>query len=119
MNWRRFLPDWLVIYRYVQSGSNLGDAESYSFMGECIAYDRLMKRWEAWEAEYARRGYRPLSLFDFIDHGGYGVPLSGIGQKLSPEENVILHAKVWREVKLKNREVRRSASAANRTEGVA
>jgi len=99
----RFLTDKQVEKRYVKVGATFGDAVSYIYMGECVGFEKLLAKWEKWEAEYAKRGYRTLPLDDFVSYGGYGTPLKGLkglGEKRVEGEDVILHAKIYRDVYL-------------------
>lgn len=92
----RFMTDAQVEKRYINTGNIFGDAVSYLYMGECVGFERMLARWEKWETEYARRGYRTLPLDTFIDCGGYGVPLRGIGVKREEGEAPVFHAKIYR-----------------------
>ena len=65
-----FLSDRTVEARYVRAGGRFGDAVSYVYMGECIGFKRMLHAWARWEKEYARRGYRTLSLDTFEEYGG-------------------------------------------------
>ena len=94
---KRFLDDETVEERYVQAGSHFGNAVSYLYMGECHGFTRMLGRWEKWEKEYARRGFRTISLDVFEAHGGYGAVLEGLGEKLVEMEEPVFHAKIYRE----------------------
>ena len=94
---KRFLTDKQVEKRYVKAGAIFGDAVSYIYMGECVGFDKLLAKWEKWEAEYTKRGYRTLPLYDFVAYGGYGTSLKGLGEKYAEHEDVVLHAKIYRE----------------------
>ena len=48
---RRLLPDRLVEWLYVRAGIAFGDATSYIYMGKCVGFDRMFKKWKKWEAE--------------------------------------------------------------------
>jgi len=93
---RNLLTDWLVEKLYVRAGGIFGDAVSYLYIGECAGFEDLLNRWAKWEKEYARRGYKTLSLDDFIDYGGYGKPLEGLGVKIEPGQ-LVLHAEIYRQ----------------------
>lgn len=93
MNLRGLLPIGFVKWRYVNAGADFGDAVSYDFLGECVGFDKLFKRWAGWEREYARRGYRTISLDAFIGFGGYGEPIDNlVGVKREEGEEPIYHA---------------------------
>lgn len=89
----RLLPLWFVQWRYVDAGSAFGDAVSHlAYRGECVGFDEMRKTWGFWEREYARRGYRTLPLKVFVEHGGFGGPLTGLGEKRTEAEEPILYA---------------------------
>lgn len=58
--------------QYVSAGLRWGDAESYSFMGECVGYNSICNRLKYWESEYEKLGYVPVSLDRWVESGGYG-----------------------------------------------
>ncbi len=97
MFFRKLLSDEAVENRYVDAGSIFGTAVSYICYGECYGFAGLLRKWEKWEKEYARRGFRTLSLDTFINHDGYGSPLKGLGEKLEDDELPVFHAKIYRE----------------------
>ncbi len=92
----RLLSDAQVEKRYVATGAAVGNALSYWFMGECAGFQRMRARWEKWEREYARRGYRTISTEDFMLHGGYGSSLMPIGMKRDANEKPLLYAPAHR-----------------------
>jgi len=95
---KKLLRDSTVEKKYVKSGAIFGDVVSYLPMGECIGFEGLLKNWENWEKEYARRGYRTVSLDRFVNLGGYNKSIDDvIGQKRELEEESIFHAKIYRE----------------------
>ncbi|MEK9180000.1 MAG: hypothetical protein AAB897_01130 [Patescibacteria group bacterium] len=91
------LSDKTLQKRYVHAGSIFGYAVSYIYMGECVGFKKLLRRWTRWEKEYARRGYRTLPLDAFVDCGGRGTPLNGLGIRREADENPIFHAKIYRQ----------------------
>lgn len=93
----QLLTDKTVEQKYRKAGAEFGGAVSMLYMGECVGFSKLLKRWEKWEAEYAKRGYRTISLDDFVLCGGYGRPLKSLGEKRTNEEGVIRHAKTYRD----------------------
>jgi hypothetical protein len=96
-NFLKFLTDNQVTSRYKKAGSFFGVAVSMLHMGECVGFEKRLRRWEKWEAEYARRGYKPLSVDDFI-HASYGNDISQKLHCLQPEgEEPRFHAKIYRE----------------------
>ena len=96
----RFMTDKQVEKRYAEAGRVFGDAVSYIYMGECVGFDGLLAKWEKWEAEYAKRGYRTFPVDDFVAYGGYGTPLKDLGAKRTEGEEPVFHAKIYREVYL-------------------
>jgi len=88
--------DAFVEKRYVDAGLAFGDLLSYSYMGAGSGYERLLSRWEFWEAVYAERGFRTIPLDAFIDAGGYGAPLPPYGIRRPSGENAVRHAKNFR-----------------------
>src|SRR3990172_1916216 len=95
---KKLLPDFAVEYRYVQAGANFGDAVSYLYMGECTGFKELLNKWAGWEEEYARRGYKTLSLDKLTGLGGYGKSIDDvIGQKRDKGEKPLFHAQIYRE----------------------
>lgn len=100
MFFSRFLSDKNVEKRYVRAGGEFGQAVSYLYMGECIGFKNLLSKWQKWEAEYARRGYRTLPIDDFIEYGGYGKPLEGLGVKRNENEKIVSHAQIYRRLYL-------------------
>ena len=96
----RFMTDKQVEKHYAEAGRIFGDAVSYIYMGECVGFADLLAKWEKWEAEYAKRGYRTLPVDDFVAYGGYGTPLENLSAKRAEGEETVFHAKIYREVYL-------------------
>lgn len=94
--WVKRLSDKEVQDNYVEAGADFGDAVSYIYMGECQGFEKLLSDWAKWEMEYSGRGYMTISLDDFVEYGGYGKPLKGLGLKRKPEEKAILHAEIYK-----------------------
>lgn len=95
---RNLMSDKSVEKKYVQTGSAFGDAVSYIYMGECVGFESMLNSWADWEKEYVRRGYRTVSLDDFIELGGYGKNIDNLlRQKRNANEEPILHAEIYRE----------------------
>ena len=95
--WVIGLSDDDVEKEYIRSGARFGDMVSYINMGECSGFKRALRRWTRWENEYARRGYRTLSVDAFWGYGGYGIPLVGLRLKRESKEAPIFHAELYRE----------------------
>ncbi len=93
-----FLPYSLVQNRYVDTGANFGIAVNMLYMGECDGFERRLNRWAFWEKEYANRGYRTISLDDFIELGTYGKSVEHLlWQKLDENEKPVFHTQIYRE----------------------
>ncbi len=93
----RWFSDKFVARRYVVVGATIGDALSYCYIGIPVGFVVMHKRWEKWEKEYARRGYRTISLDDFIEYGGYDESLKNILVKRNSDEQPVFHATIYRE----------------------
>ncbi len=94
---KRLLSDCEVERRYLRAGRISGAVVSLIYLGEPVGFEEMLREWEKWEAEYARRGYRTISLDGFIEAGGYGRPLLNIGIKRDQAEEPILHDRIYRE----------------------
>lgn len=98
---RKLLTDNFVQKRYVNAGSNFGDAVSYSYMGECVDFEFLLNKWAEWEKEYSRRGYRTVSIDDFVQLGGYGESINHLlRKKREQDEEPVIHAEIYRQIYL-------------------
>lgn len=96
-NFLKFLTDNQVTSRYKKAGSIFGEAVSMIYLGECVGFEKILRRFEKWEKEYARRGYKPLSVDDFRA-ASYGEDISQKLHCLQPEgEKPRFHAKIYRE----------------------
>lgn len=90
---KEWLKDKTVERNYVELGAEFGDALSYSYMGEAVGLPLMLNSLAHWEKEYARRGYRPVSINRFVSLGGYGKSIDDvIGKKRTPNEVPVLHA---------------------------
>lgn len=96
---KRILPYSLVERRYLRAGSEFGDAVSCIYMGECIGFKSLLNKLADWEREYARRGYRTVSINDFEKAGGWGASIDHLlGQKREQGEEPVFHAQIYKNV---------------------
>lgn len=87
-----------LLNNYVEAGAIFGSAVSQLYMGECIGFDKLFRKWEKLEKEYINRGYRAISLDSFVEHGGYGEEIDHLYLvKRAPDEKPFYHAKIYRE----------------------
>jgi hypothetical protein len=83
--------------RYLKAGGQFGDAVSYIWMGECIGFEDLLNTWAVIEQEYASRGFRTISIDDFVGYGGWGHDVSNlIGKPRKTNEPPVLHAELYR-----------------------
>jgi hypothetical protein len=90
------LADKTVENEYVNAGAQFGSAVSYIYMGECIGFKSMLNTWGGWEQEYAKRGYRTVSLDDFIELGGYGKSIDPLlGVKRGEKEEPVYHAQIY------------------------
>jgi len=100
INWIRNLfrkSDSSLQEQYLRAGGHFGDAVSYIYMGECIGFKELLDTWAKLELEYADRGFRTISLDEFIEYGGYGKNITGLlGIKREEDEEAVLHAEFYR-----------------------
>jgi len=92
------LSSSFVERRYVSAGRYYGDAVSYIYMGESGNMEQLLNIWAKWEKEYARRGFRTVSLDRFVEFGGYDRPINDIiGKRREEGEKPILYAQIYLE----------------------
>lgn len=94
-----FIPKtyYWVERKYVNTGSQFGGDVSYLPVGECVGFEAHLNNWASWEREYASKGYRTVSLDDFIEAGGYGKEIDHLlGQKRDEREEPFLHAEEYR-----------------------
>ena len=96
MNLKRILSNNTVIRKYAKSGTLFGGDISFIYLGKCERFDDHLKRWGDWEEEYVRRGYRTVSLDDFINAGGYGKKIDHLlSIKRNQGEEPLFHAKIY------------------------
>lgn len=95
---RKLLSDKSVEKSYASSGARFGcDASDVATMGECFGFEVHLNAWAKWEQEYARRGYKTVSIDDFIEMGGYGKNINNLlGIKRKADEKIVLHAELYR-----------------------
>jgi len=94
---RNLLKDKTVEKIYLKVGGAFGcDSSDVATMGECTFFKIHLNRWGNWEKEYAKRGFRTISLDKFIDYGGYGKPITNlVGIKREKNENPVFHADLY------------------------
>jgi hypothetical protein len=98
--WIKSLSDKEVQDNYVEAGNKLGDVAGSISMYEMRKYadsDNALMNWVRWELEYSMRGYRTLSLDDFIEHRKCGAPLKDLAVKREPNEKIFFHASACRQ----------------------
>lgn len=97
----KLMSDKKVEKRYLSSGASFGDAVSYIYMGQCVGFESMLDDWAEWEKEYSTRGYKTISIDDFLSFGGYGKSIDHLlGKKRKRNEKPILHAEIYRELYL-------------------
>ena len=98
--------DQRVLYeQYVGTGSDVGDDLSYmdklepfGASGEAVALRNSLKYLLELEAEYARRGYEPFTIDEFMAYGGHGVaPPLGMRRRPRGRQAVLYAAEFARE----------------------
>ncbi len=95
--WLNHKSDSALFEDYTLAGAEFGDAVSYIYLGECVGFESILRDFEMWEQEYARRGYRTISIADFVDYIGYGKPLPFVLVKREASEEAVLYGKLYRE----------------------
>ena len=84
--------------KYLEAGKSFGDAVSYLYMGECIEFKEMLDKLAEYEKEYAKRGYKTISIDDFVKFGGYGEPINHLlGKKLEANEAPRYHSEIYRD----------------------
>lgn len=92
----RLLPNWLVQVSYKDAAMDFGNASFEEPYGRNVDFTKDLRSWEWWEAEYARRGFRTIPLFDLEDYvSGATNKLAGLGIPRENDEAPVLHAKLY------------------------
>lgn len=91
-NW--FKSDEHLIGEYLTAGAQFGNAVSMLMWGECIGFEKLFSKLEKLEAEIIARGYRTISIDDFVEFGGYGKPVGEV-QERDEGEDPIYHVQLF------------------------
>lgn len=126
--WRKFLSDNQVASRYVCAGSHVGSVVNYFYreegmgfsMGRCSGFEELLDRWDGWEQEYARRGFRTISLDAFVEYGGQGFPINHfVGQRRYENESPVFHAQMYGAEYLRRAKSKTGSSATPSIEEIA
>ncbi len=96
---KKLISDKTVKRRYIQAGGNFGlNVSELAMLGENIDFNYNLNRFARWEKEYAQRGYRTISIDDFIELGGYGADISClIGVKREEGEVPVYHAQIYKD----------------------
>ena len=89
-----------LILEYIQAGGHLGDTLSYAYVGEVIGANKLLEKLIRLEQQVADRGYRTISVQDFISYGGYGKRIANLVKR--EDDEPIYHALNYREACLSN-----------------
>ncbi len=85
--------------KYLKAGKRFGDGlVSYLYRGECIELREILDKLAEYEKEYAKRGYKTISIDDFVGFGGYGYPINYLlGKKLEADEVPRYHSEIYRD----------------------
>lgn len=97
-NFTSRLSNAFIEEHYHFYGAVFGEAVSYLALGECVDFHERFDAWAFWERAYSKRGFRTISIDDFMKIGGWGhdaTPL--LGQRRNAEEPVVLHSERYRE----------------------
>ena len=94
--WLKSLSDKEVEGNYIEAGAKFREAASYDYLGECSSFKDKFLNWAKWELEYSRRGYKTISLNDFVSYKGYEKSLKDLGVKREINERAVLHAVLCR-----------------------
>jgi len=96
-NFRFLLSDKFVVGRYKKVGLIFGEAVSMLYMGECVGFKKMFLRWERWEAEYVKRGYKPFSIDKFVSSTYQGEQILEPIEVLEEGELPVFHSKIYKE----------------------
>lgn len=102
--WVRLYTDRRIIRLYRQSGQSFAAALVGSLHGRNLMLPECFLEWEFWEREYARRGFRTISLDAFVQPYLYGSSKE-LGIKRAPDEPPIYNAQGYldsREIKFED-----------------
>lgn len=102
-----FMPsDKKIEKKYLSIGESFGEMVSYLNAGKPCFFEETFEILKDLEKEYSDRGYRTISIDDFIDYGGYGKPISHlVGIKRDIDETPVLHTKLYEEMFTPNKNV--------------
>ena len=92
MGFCRNLSDKKLEEKYLSIGYWVGGALSYSHLGKPMGIRSKIRKLSRLEKEYSRRGYRTISIDDFISYGGFEKDINClVGNKRDTDENPILY----------------------------
>jgi hypothetical protein len=74
-----------LIDKYIYVGEDLGDAVSYSYMGEISGFNRLKKRFIKLQNKIISKGFTPYTLEHLVEAGGWGKDLPPLKKEYNPE----------------------------------
>ncbi|MDD3263292.1 MAG: hypothetical protein PHT94_00165, partial [Candidatus Nanoarchaeia archaeon] len=95
---KKLLPYSIIEKAYVNSGFNFANAVNYIFFGECLSFESLLTKWESWEKEYQNRGYRTISIDDFLECLPAKKNIESLlREKIEGNEISVLHSEIYRE----------------------
>jgi hypothetical protein len=91
-------PTNVVTSFYADTGIEFGEMVNRPNTGKYLDFETVLKRLEIWETQYARRGFRTISIDDFERAEGQGEDISGLlGVQREDGEDAVLHVKLYRE----------------------
>ncbi len=95
-----FIPsDKKIEKRYLAIGKDFGEMISYLSSGKPLFLKETFEILSGLEKEYSDRGYRTISIDDFVEYGGYGKPISHlVGIKRDENEYPILHTRFYEDI---------------------
>lgn len=90
-------PEATAITEYLRSGMIFGEMVSYGYLGKAFGFEKRLEHWGSWEKDYSRRGFRTISLDDFIESSCHTDISKLVKIKRKPHEKPVLHAVIYRE----------------------
>ena len=97
MNLKMILPCFIVEGFYLTSGTDFGEAVSDIELGECTGFEKMLEKWASWEKEYARRGFKTISLDKFIEQNYDNHSADKLSRiKRDKNEAPIFHAELYK-----------------------
>ena len=95
----KLLPFKIIEYYYLKCGKKFADLHVLRrfSLTKKDEYKRAFADWTFWKYEYARRGYRTLSIEDFIEMGGLSghIHEEDVRVKREKDEEPSLHQDIF------------------------